>query len=552
VDISELNPKIERAFYFILAIFALLVFITGLFPDAIVDSAKYAAVSRSIFESGDFIHLKINGEPYLQKPPLLFWLGTLSFKLFGISVIAFKLPSLLLSFLGVYSVYRLGFLIFNKVTGLIAALLYLSCEAFMLYNMDVHTDLLLTTNIIFGTWQLAEYLEKKKALNFILGFVGIGLAMISKGVIGLAVPVFSILGYLIVKKDFRTIFSLKWLAAIPILVIILYPALKGLYDQFGISGIKFFFWSNNIDRIKGDYTGGRHDYLYSFHTLIYIFVPWSLYAYTAFIKDFQNWKKQGFQIRNKQTVYCYSAIIIFGLIITISSQQSPHYLLPVIPFIAIITAGLIYKLSIEEKYPRTYNLMLVLRTIMVILLWSFVIVLVTYFFPAKNFLILGTIVLMFIIMVISYIMLKTRFQKLIFPLLITIFVVGFASNTVYAPSALEYFGPLQASYRYNILAKDSEPLFIYNYYRFETSFYPKNVAEFISGDRLKEVLFRGSCWFITDSTGLMDIKAVDETSIVEKHIFPYKESTNLSLKFLNPATRASDLSEIYLLKIKQR
>ncbi len=125
--------------YIFLATFTLIVYITGLFPETTVDSAKYAAVSREIYENGDFIHLKIHGEPYDQKPPLLFWLAAITFNIFGVSIIAFKLPNLLFTFLGIYSTYRLGLLIFDKRTGIIAAVIYTTSEAMFLYNMDVHT-----------------------------------------------------------------------------------------------------------------------------------------------------------------------------------------------------------------------------------------------------------------------------------------------------------------------------------------------------------------------------------------------------------------------------
>ena len=254
MDTLKSKSKGQVFLYVILAIFTMTVYVVGLFPETTVDSAKYASISREIFEKGDFIHLRIHGEPYLQKPPLLFWLGAIFFRIFGISMFAFKLPTLLFSFLGIYSTYRLGRLTYDKRTGIISALIFGTSEALFLFNMDVHTDMLLTSNIIFGIWQLAEYLDKRKALNFILGFIGVGLAMISKGVIGLVVPVFAIAGFLIMKKDFRTLFSLKWLAGLAILILILYPTLKGLFDQFGITGLKFYFWSNNIDRIRGVYS----------------------------------------------------------------------------------------------------------------------------------------------------------------------------------------------------------------------------------------------------------------------------------------------------------
>jgi 4-amino-4-deoxy-L-arabinose transferase-like glycosyltransferase len=536
--------------YFILAVFCLIIYITGLFPETTVDSAKYAAISRNIYENGDLIHLKIHGEPYLQKPPLLFWLGALFFKIFGISMFAFKLPTFLFSCLGIYSTYRLGLLIYDRRTGIIAAIIYSTSEALFLYSMDVHTDLLLTSNIIFGTWQLAEYIDKQRTRNFMLGFVGVGLAMISKGVIGLAVPVFAIAGFLIIKKDFRTMFSIKWLAGLPILMLILYPTLKGLYDQFGIEGLKFYFWSNNIDRIRGVYSSSKPDYFFFFHTLAYIFMPWALFSYTAFVRDWRSWKRNRFHISNYKITYCYSSAIILALFISASSQQSPHYLLPVIPFISLITASLINDVSFSDLYPKTFKLMLIFRTIIVAVMWPLAIIMILFFFPTRNLLIWIPILLMFLLLIYSYIWLKSRIQKLMIPLLISILVVSFVSNTVYMPSALKYHGPIQASYLFNRIAPDDSKLYTYDYPHFETYFYPKNVSALVYEEQLKDILSHGSCWFITSENGYKEIKDYDEAIISEKHSFPYKKLTNISFRFLNPKTRESTLQNIYLLKIR--
>jgi len=550
MEISENKTKGIPFLYLFLAIFALAVYIIGLFPETTVDSAKYAAVSRGIFENGDFIHLKIHGEPYLQKPPLLFWLGAVFFRIFGVSIFVFKIPNLLFTFLGIYSTYRLGLLIHDKQTGIIAAVLYATCEALFLYNMDVHTDALLTSNIIFGTWQLAEYLDKRKACNFILGFTGVGLAMISKGLIGLAVPVIAVAGFLIVKKDFRTMFSVRWLAGLPILLIILYPALKGLHDQFGIDGLKFYFWSNNIDRIRGAYTSGGPDYFFFLHSFVYIFVPWSLYTYAAFVRDFRVWKGNRFQVKNANPAYCYSVVVILAIILSISSQQSPHYILPVIPFASIITARLLNDVSFTDQYPGTFKLMLIFRNILVALMWPIAIIMIVYIFPTRSLLIWIPMVLLLLLLVYSFIRLKTKFQKLIIPLLITILAVCFVANTNYMPSALKYHGPIQASYLYNRIAPDNSILYTYDYPHYETYFYPKNISRIVYKEQLGNILSEGSCWFITSEEGFKEVREFDDAIIAEQHAFPYKKLTTLSLKFLNPKTRDASLQNIYLLKIR--
>jgi 4-amino-4-deoxy-L-arabinose transferase-like glycosyltransferase len=59
-------------FKFLIILLGILAYIAGLFPEVSIDAGKYAAVSRQIYESGDWLHLKIHGEPYLQKPHTIF------------------------------------------------------------------------------------------------------------------------------------------------------------------------------------------------------------------------------------------------------------------------------------------------------------------------------------------------------------------------------------------------------------------------------------------------------------------------------------------------
>jgi hypothetical protein len=279
-------------------------------------------------------------------------------------------------------------------------------------------------------------------------------------------------------------------------------------------------------------------------------MPWSLFTYTAIVKDWRHWYANRFSIKNKKITYSYSVIFILALIISVSNQQAPHYLLPTIPFIAIITARCINDVCFKDQYPRTYKWMLIARTITVFLIWPMVFVIIIYFFPTRNLLIWIPISLLLLLLIYSYIIPVSRIHKLIIPLLVTILALCFTVNTVYMPSALKYHGPIQASYLYNKTAPDNSKLYTYNYVHFETYFYPKNVSAWIDEGELESILSKESCWLITTETGFTEITDFNEAIITEQHSFPYKKLTNASIKFLNPKTREGELQKIYLLKIR--
>lgn len=540
----------SKFFYPLLVILCVSVYVTGLFPDVGIDSAKYAAVSRHMYESGDLIHLKIHNEPYMQKPLLFFWLSALSFSIFGLSMFAFKLPSLIFTFLGIYSTYRLGKLYYGKSVGIISAIIYSTSEMLFLYSNDLHTDALLTANIIFGTWQLAAYLENKKAVNLILGFLGVGLAMITKGPVGLAVPVFALGGHLIIKREWKKIFSFAWLAGIPILAIILYPSLRGVYDQFGWDGIRFYFFTNNVGRITGKYSGTSTDYSYYLHTFIYIFLPWSFYAFTAFFINARNLFHKNVRHHKRKEYITYSAIIIYVLILSVSRQKAPHYIFPLIPFFSIIVADTIQKVSKITSFHKFYKLMKGLRNAVIVLVWLLIILFLIFIFPSEKLIIWIPLTLLFLLLIYSVGSRFTKKEALIIPLVITSISINFVINAHFMPSAFKYNGAIQASYRFNELAANNDVLYTYKYNLFETYFYPKNVSVRIyDTQELEKALIDTNIWFITTEDGFNEIQKIAGDRVSFSQPFPFRKISELNYNFLNPSLRESELAKVYLIKI---
>lgn len=190
---------------------------------------------------------------------------------------------------GIYFSYRLGKQLFSEETGKWAALMVGTSQIFFLYFFDFHTDSVLQTGVVLALWQLAAYLQNRKWINFIFGFIGIGLAMFSKGPVGAVLPFFAVLGYLFYQKDFRQLFHPKWVLGLPIVLIIISPSLIHLYNSFGFVGLKFYFITNNFGRITGSYAGSSTDYFFYVHTLLWAFLPWTIIVVAAIYSTLKDW-----------------------------------------------------------------------------------------------------------------------------------------------------------------------------------------------------------------------------------------------------------------------
>ena len=240
----------------IISFFSLLiVYIIGLIvPDVMeVDAAQYAALSMQMMQTGSYLEVFHLGANYLDKPPLLFWLGATSMKIFGINHFAYRLPTFLISILGVYATFGLGKRLYGKNAGILSALILASSQVFILHNHDVRTDTLLTNFVIIAIWQGVSYLRTNKTSHFIWAFIAVGFAMLSKGPIGAVVPVMALGSHLLFQRDWKNLFNWRWILGIIIVLIILSPMMWGLYTQYdanplavvngrtGVSGLRFFF-----------------------------------------------------------------------------------------------------------------------------------------------------------------------------------------------------------------------------------------------------------------------------------------------------------------------
>ncbi len=95
------------------------------------DESRYAEIPREMLQSGDWITPRLQGEPYLEKPPLLYWLTAVSFQVFGVHDWAARLPPALAVHGCVLMLYFIGRRGFGEATAFRGALMLSLAPGFM-------------------------------------------------------------------------------------------------------------------------------------------------------------------------------------------------------------------------------------------------------------------------------------------------------------------------------------------------------------------------------------------------------------------------------------
>jgi 4-amino-4-deoxy-L-arabinose transferase-like glycosyltransferase len=175
---------------------------------------QYAGAAREMVESHQWLLPTNDGIPRLQKPPLLYWLIIASFKMFGVSAAAARLPIALCLVTTAALIFLIGERLSDYWRGFLAALIFLCmCGTFLLGRIVMPEPVFsafVTAAIFFG---LCGYQRRRvRRVSFLAVWICIALACLSKGFHGLLYPaaIFCVLAFFHREARIRFAGLLRW------------------------------------------------------------------------------------------------------------------------------------------------------------------------------------------------------------------------------------------------------------------------------------------------------------------------------------------------------
>ena len=516
------------------------------------DSAHHANIALHMYLTGDYVSLVDHAGDYLDKPHLHFWLCAFSYKIFGVTGFAYKLPSFLFTILGVYSTYRLGKALYDKEVGKLAALIIASSFAFILSNNDVRMDAILTSSIAFATWQLVEFIQQKKILNIAGAALGLALGFCTKGHIAVFVPAVAALFYILYRKEWKLFLNGKWLLLLVLFGLLISPVLYCYYIQYNlhpekmvrgkdhINGIKFILFNQSIERFTGQMGNDRkHDYFFFFHSFLWAFAPWSIIAYLAIAGRIKN-----FFIRRDEWLTTGVFITIL-LVVSFSGFKLPHYLNIVFPTTAVLVASFILEKKENLKWIKMFHR---IQFVIVVILLLLIALINTWAFPVKSsWVIVGVVLLLAVVFYFIKSPAYGYLQKAVAASAAAIVFSFFLLNSNFYPQLLNYQGGNKLAEATRGKINPDAVYFWKNTYSSSFNFYTKTFRNPFADS----VLNQGKkIWLV------YDIK--DEGEIIQAG---YKigqgfssldyEITKLDIKFVNPAKREKQCTRMMLSEISR-
>ena len=384
--------KIEPSKYWILATVWLLVinftaFIWHLGSTSLVDETEplFAEAARQMTVTNNWITPYFNGETRFDKPPLIYWLMALGYKLIGVNEWAVRLPSAIgaisITIFGFYTLKRFGAINFKltsiqrqkqlTISALIGSgLMALNPQSIIWGRIGV-SDMLLSCWISCGLfcffWGYTASKPIRKAgfstvtatknLSkqlfwlqqqlvtphrwYVACYLCLSFAVLTKGPVGVVLPGLIIGCFLLYVGQFwQVVAELKLLWGMVIFLLVTAPWYILVWLENGQSYLDSFFGYHNLQRFTDVVNGHEAPWYFYFLIVLILFAPWSVYL-PKVIANIQWWQRKYWQ---KQPRYNHLGIFaffwficIFGFF-SISVTKLPSYVLPLIPAAAILVA----------------------------------------------------------------------------------------------------------------------------------------------------------------------------------------------------------------------
>jgi 4-amino-4-deoxy-L-arabinose transferase-like glycosyltransferase len=525
-----------------------------------IDAAQYASISREMLERNSFLQIYDLGKDYLDKPPMLFWLSALSMKIFGIYDWAYRIPSFIFLMLALYATFKFSKLKYNQTVAELAVLILASCQAFFLIAHDVRTDTMLMGWVALSIWLIAKWSSSNDVKDFVWAMVAIAGGMMTKGPIALVVPVLAFAPQWFFEKKWANFFKPIYLLGILIIGILLVPMSWGLYQQFDLqpgklinnipiqSGLRFYYWTQSFGR----YTGENYYHEMSYPTfllenMLWSFLPWIFIFIWAFIAKFFKMFKEGLFNVQKERISFFGFLFTY-LVLSRSQAQLPHYIFVVFPLAAVLTAA--HFATLLEQADRLHKW---IKWFFGFHLFIFMILLIAMGLitniPFGNMGILGTLMLFgtFIIMIKIGFSKQSFIQRWINMSLVLMIGLNLILNSFFYPHLLQFQWGNELAKQAQQKKWDIKKAALYkipNSYAFH--FYGQHIFPVIKDSSL----IKEGQWIVADSIPaqqlLLDFP--NSTILYQGNRF---HVTLLTLEFLNPKTRAKELTPYVLMKLKK-
>ena len=300
------------------------------------DEPRYARVGEEMNLKDEYITPTLDFRPWLEKPPLLFWIESASFRIFGVSERTARLPVAVLSLLCLLSLGSFLHRFAGMRTGILGVLILSTSGLFFVYARAASTDAPMVATFTMGLLGAFWATRAGTLLPALAAGVCLGLAVLAKG------PVALILFLGVFGLYFLFLQSIRWsrsqvLAMAAAFLLTSVPWFFLVWRTNGYAFVSTFWINHHLARFLTDIHHHTQPFWYYLPVLLLGFFPWVCFLPSSFRRV---WEKR--RSLDEDSVglelFLWLAVIVPFVFFSAGRSKLPGYVLPAVPPMAALAA----------------------------------------------------------------------------------------------------------------------------------------------------------------------------------------------------------------------
>jgi 4-amino-4-deoxy-L-arabinose transferase-like glycosyltransferase len=347
----------QLVFLWLIVCFVALTYKLGGVPPYHSDENYYVESVRNMVESGDYLTPIYRDEKRFAKPVLYYWMMSVSYKVFGVSLISARLTSALFGSLAIGLLYLLSRQLFEGRVALYSVLILPASYMHFHISRWATTDIAMNFFIILALYYFvrfykSDFTKKKEAYLF---YLAMAFGFMTKGPPAVIIPGAIAIVFLLATRRLLSEMLIK--QGLVILFLVIFPWFAAMFFLHGEEFKNHIFEAE----IKNRMVHNTPFSLYYFGVLFRYYLPWTFFFIAAIIQQFglnncssttfclSEYLRQApkkikagvgllFAKENESDLFCYIWIVVCLVLFTILRIEHSRYMLPASPAVAVLVA----------------------------------------------------------------------------------------------------------------------------------------------------------------------------------------------------------------------